>query len=75
MNTFESLKHGMGMQISCGVHSKVLEEGVVSTVEAETRSVFRELAQRQESEIIEGRLMPDHVHMLIRYRRSIRCRP
>jgi len=42
-----------------------LEEGVVSTVEAETRSVFRELAQRQESEIIEGRLMPDHVHMLI----------
>lgn len=26
--------------------------------------VFRELAQRKESEIEEGHLMPDHVHML-----------
>jgi putative transposase len=27
--------------------------------------VFRQLAQRKESQIIEGHLMPDHVHMLI----------
>jgi len=31
----------------------------------ELGTVFRELAQRQESEIIEGHLMADHVHMLI----------
>lgn len=27
--------------------------------------VFRQLAQRKECEILEGHLMPDHVHMLI----------
>jgi len=27
--------------------------------------VFRNLARQKESEIIEGHLMPDHVHMLI----------
>ena len=27
--------------------------------------VFRQLAQRKECEILEGRLMPNHVHMLI----------
>ena len=27
--------------------------------------VFRELARQKECEIIEGHLMPDHVHMLI----------
>jgi len=27
--------------------------------------VFRELARRKESEILEGHLMPDHAHMLI----------
>src|SRR6266540_5234778 len=32
----ESEAHGMGMQISCGVHPKVSEESVVSTVEAGT---------------------------------------
>ena len=30
-----------------------------------TRTVFRQLAQRKECEILEGHLMPDHVHMLI----------
>jgi putative transposase len=29
------------------------------------RTVFRALAQEKESEIIEGHLMPDHVHMLL----------
>jgi putative transposase len=27
--------------------------------------VFRELAARKESEVLEGHLMPDHVHMLV----------
>ena len=52
----ESKTHKMGMQISCGVHSEVSQESVVSTVAAgawDGVSVFRELSQRQESEIIE----------------------
>lgn len=33
---------------------------------------FRKLAIQKESRIEEGHLMPDHVHMLIRFRRSMR---
>ena len=29
-------------------------------------SIFHELAKQRESEIVEGHLLPDHVHMLIR---------
>jgi len=47
------------------VHSKVSAEGVAWAVEAGTGIVFRELAQQKESEIMDGRLMVDHVHMLI----------
>lgn len=31
----------------------------------ELGSVFRDLARRKDSEVLEGHLMPDHVHMLI----------
>ena len=34
-------------------------------IRRELGPVFRELARQKESEIIEGHLMPDHVHMLI----------
>ena len=40
-------------------------------------SVFDELARRNECQIEEGHLMPDHVHMLIslyRFRRNIQWR-
>jgi REP element-mobilizing transposase RayT len=37
-------------------------------------TVFHELARRKECEIEEGHLMPDHVHMLIRFRGNIRAR-
>ena len=55
----------MGMQISCGVYTEVSEEGVVWAVKAGAGGMFRELAQQKESEIMEGHLMVDHVHMLI----------
>ncbi len=34
--------------------------------------VLRELAQHKESEILEGRMLLDHVHMLIAIPRSMR---
>jgi len=35
-------------------------------VRLEIRKILRELASQRESEILEGHLCPDHVHMLIR---------
>jgi putative transposase len=54
------------MQIPHRVHREVPEENLVWTnPRGELGPVFRELARQKESEIIEGHLMPDHVHMLI----------
>ena len=66
MNTFESLKHTVW---ECKYHvvfiPKYRKKVLYQQLRRELGTVFRELAQRQESEIIEGHLMPDHVHMLI----------
>ena len=66
MNTFESLKHTTW---ECKYHvvfiPKYRKKVLYQQLRRELGAVFRELAQRQESEIIEGHLMADHVHMLI----------
>jgi len=66
MNTFESLKHTVW---ECKYHvvfiPKYRKKVLYQQLRREMGTVFRELAQRQESEIIEGHLMADHVHMLI----------
>ena len=66
MNTFESLKHTVW---ECKYHvvfiPKYRKKVLYQQLRRELGTVFRELAQRQESEIIEGHLMTDHVHMLI----------
>ncbi len=66
MNTFESLKHTVW---ECKYHvvfiPKYRKRVLYQQLRRELGTVFRELAQRQESEIIEGHLMADHVHMLI----------
>ena len=36
--------------------------------------VFRRLGEQKESRIEEGHLLPDHVHMMIAFRRNTRCR-
>jgi putative transposase len=66
MNTFESLKH---TKWECKYHivfiPKYRKKVLYQQLRRELGAVFRDLAQRQESEIIEGHLMADHVHMLI----------
>src|SRR5258706_13870111 len=66
MSTYETLKHTTW---ECKYHvvfiPKYRKKVLYQQLRRELGSVFRELAQRQESEIIEGHLMPDHVHILI----------
>lgn len=44
---------------------KYRRKRLFGTVRRELGEVFRDLAKRKESEIEEGHLLPDHVHMLI----------
>ena len=44
---------------------KYRKKSIFETLRAELGTVFRTLASQKESEIEEGHLMPDHVHMLI----------
>ena len=44
---------------------KYRKKSLYKELRADLGSVFRELARRKESEIIEGHVMPDHVHMMI----------
>ena len=66
MNAYETLKHTTW---ECKYHivfiPKYRKKVLYQQLRQELGAVFRELAQRQESEIIEGHLMGDHVHMLI----------
>lgn len=66
MNAYESLKH---TTYECKYHvvfiPKYRKKVLYGQLRRELGAVFRELAKRQESEIIEGHLMVDHVHMLI----------
>ena len=48
----------MGMQISC-------RKSLYVSLRRDLGAVFRDLAQQRESEVLEGHLMPDHVHMLL----------
>jgi putative transposase len=45
--------------------AKCRKKTLFGQIRRELGPVFRELARQKESEIIEGHLMPDHVHMLI----------
>src|SRR5450759_4606402 len=46
----------MGMQVSCGVDREVRKY---------LGETFRDLAVQKDCNVIEGHLLPDHVHMLI----------
>ncbi len=59
--------HQMGVQVSFGVHPEVSSQGVLyGQVRQTLGTVFHELAKQRESQIVEGHLCLDHVHMLIR---------
>jgi putative transposase len=66
MDEFESLSHS---KWECKYHVVFIPKCRRKTLYKELRShlgeVFRNLAQQKESRILEGHLMPDHVHMLI----------
>jgi putative transposase len=66
MQTYETLKHTTW---ECKYHvvfiSKCRKKTLFGQIRRELGPVFRELARQKESEILEGHLMPDHVHMLI----------
>lgn len=66
MDEFESLSHS---RWECKYHVVFIPKCRRKTLYARLRKhlgeVFRKLAQRKESEILEGHLMADHVHMLI----------
>ena len=66
MNAFDSLKHTTW---ECKYHvvfiPKYRKKALYKQLRMELGAVFRELVKRQESEVLEGHLMADHVHMLI----------
>ena len=66
MDEFESLSHS---RWECKYHVVFIPKCRRKTLYARLRmhlgEVFRQLALRKESQILEGHLMPDYVHMLI----------
>ena len=66
MDKYQSLNHTAW---DCKYHVVFIPKCRRRTLYLEPRrylgEVFRRLAQQRESEILEGHLMPDHVHMLI----------
>ncbi len=66
MNDTDSLNH---TRWECKYHvvwiPKYRKQKLFGELRAELGPVLRELARHKESEILEGRMLPDHVHMLI----------
>jgi putative transposase len=53
---------------------KYRKQTLFGNLRRELGPVLRELAQHRESEILEGHMMSDHVHVLISIPPSMRCR-
>jgi putative transposase len=66
MNDTQSLAH---TRWECKYHvvwiPKYRRKTLFGTLRRELGPVLRQLAQQKECEIVEGKLMPDHLHMLI----------
>ena len=66
MDEFESLSHS---RWECKYHvvfiPKCRRKTLYSQLRQHLGEVFRQLAQHKECRVLEGHLMPDHVHMLI----------
>ena len=66
MQTYETLKHSTW---ECKYHivfiPKYRKKVLYGQVRRELGTVLRELVKQKESEVIEGHLMVDHVHMLV----------
>ena len=55
----------MGLQVPRGVRAETATENVVREHPAAARPDLHELARQKECQIVEGHVMPDHVHMCI----------
>lgn len=66
MDTYRSLSH---TRWECKYHvvfiPKYRRKALYGRLRKHLGEVFRELAARKESEVEEGHLMPDHVHMML----------
>jgi len=66
MQTYETLKHTTW---ECKYHvvfiPKYRKRTLFGAIRRELGPVLRELTRQRESEVIEGHIMPDHVHMLL----------
>ena len=66
MNNYKSLTHG---KWDCKYHivwiPKYRKKKLFGVLRKELGPVLRELAQHKESEVLEGRMLLDHVHVLI----------
>ena len=66
MNETRTLNHS---KYDCKYHLVFIPKYRKKTLYVELRKhlgeIFRELAKHRESEVLEGHLMPDHVHMMI----------
>ena len=65
MNNFQSLNHTRWIASSMWCGYRVQEEGTTRELRKQLAPVLKELANQKESEVLEGRLVEDHVHMLI----------
>jgi putative transposase len=65
-STYQSLSHS---KWDCKYHvvfaSKYRRQALYGEIRRQLDQVFHELARQKECQIIEGHLMPDHVHMCI----------
>ena len=59
------MSYGMGLQVSCGVDSEVPEKGTIRESQEGARAHHQGVARQKESEVLEGKLVVDHVHVLL----------
>ena len=55
----------VGMSVSRGLHPAIPEEGIYGELRRYLGEVLRRLARQRESEVEEGHLLVDHVHMML----------
>ena len=76
MNNFQSLNH---TRWDCKFHvvwiPKYRKRALYGQLRKQLAPVLKELANQKESEVLEGRLVEDHVHMLISIPRRVCRRP
>ena len=74
MDEFESLSHS---KWECKYHvvfiPKRRRKTLYGQLKKQLEEVFHRLAQQRDSQILEGHMMADHVHMLISIPPKVRC--